>query len=311
MPSDAAAPGGYRVVGNQVVDASGKAHLFHGVDRPSLEFNANGDHLALSDYALMATWKANVVRIALNQGFWLQGSAEYSAGYAALVEQQVQWAESKGLDVILDLHWSDQGNLAMKGAQQCMADTNSVTFWQQVAARFKGDGRVLFELYNEPHDITWAVWYGGGTACNFTIVGMQKLYDTVRATGAENIVVVGGIDYAYQLSGVAAFPIVGNNVMYATHPYNQGAYKQPSDFDASFGNIAKQYPVIITEFGDQSPACQTSYYGAVIQYADAHALSWTGWAWYAADCKFPALISDWSATPTAAGQIEKAALLSY
>ena len=43
-----------------------------------------------------------------------------------------------------------------------MADTNSITFWSQVAAIYKNDGRVLFELYNEPHDISWTVWKSGG-----------------------------------------------------------------------------------------------------------------------------------------------------
>ena len=50
------------------------------------------------------------------------------------------------MDVILDLHWSDAGVLGScdptKGCQQNMADSNSLTFWSQVAARYAGDGHV-------------------------------------------------------------------------------------------------------------------------------------------------------------------------
>ena len=94
-----------------------------------------------------------------------------------------------------------------KGCQQLMADTNSVTFWSEVAARYKDDGRVLFELYNEPHDVTWT---SGRTAARpasgWEAVGMQQLYDAVRAAGAENLVIIGGLDWAFDLSGVADEP---------------------------------------------------------------------------------------------------------
>jgi hypothetical protein len=326
-PSDAAvggsstdrmAPGGYSVSGNTIYDASGKPHRFHGVDRPSLEWSAAGDHLSQADYALMAAWKANVVRVALNQDFWLQGSPTYAAGYASTVDQQIRWAEAAGLDVILDLHWSDQGSFANFSStsnppipgQQRMADAHSVTFWQQVAARYAGDGRVLFELYNEPHDVPWDVWMNGGpSGSGFTVTGMQQLYDAVRGTGAENLVVVGGLQYAFDLSGVAQHPVQGHNVVYATHPYNQ-PNKQPSTWDAAFGQLAATLPVIATEFGDQT-SCSAAYYASFIAYADTHAISWTGWAWYPSGCMFPSIVADWNGTPTAAGQVEKAALLAY
>src|SRR5580704_14937788 len=62
------APDGYHVEGNQVLDASGKPHLFRGLDRPSLEWSAGGDNLSPADYQNMASlWNADVVRIPLNQ----------------------------------------------------------------------------------------------------------------------------------------------------------------------------------------------------------------------------------------------------
>jgi endoglucanase len=309
--ADQAAPGGYVVVGPTIYDANHKAHLFHGVDRSSLEWNAAGQFLSMQDYALMAGWKANVVRISLNQDFWLQGGPQYAAGYEATVDQQIQWAEAAGLDVILDLHWSDRGNLSTTAAQQRMADVNSVTFWGQVASRYMGDGHVLFELYNEPHDVAWSVWLGGGPSGDgFTVAGMQALYDAVRKTGAQNLVLIAGLDWAFDLSGVQSNRVKGTNIVWVSHAYGQNSNQQAAAWNGAFGFLSAMEPVMLTEFGD-TKVCDGSYDSAIIAFADAHHISWSGFAWYVAGCAFPTLIADWNATPTAAGKVVKTALLGY
>ncbi len=316
------APGGYYTNGASVCTADGTPHLFHGVARPSLEWNSGGEHIGLADFQAMASWHANCVRIALNQDFWLEGAVLHDAGYQARVEQAVHDAESAGLDVILDLHWSDRGDLSVAklqgqnqagtSNQQQMADANSKQFWSEVAATYKDDGHVVFELYNEPNKINWDVWLKGGTVGEYQAVGMQELYDTVRAAGAENLVIAGGIDWAFDLSGVRSAPIAGHNIIYATHPYNK-ADNVKSRWETSFGYLASNdtAPVIATEFGDSTTNCSGAWDADLIAFADAHHMSWTAWAWYKSGCNFPALISEWDYTPTLQGETVKAALLSY
>ena len=300
------APTGYYVQGNEIFDANGEVHIFRGIDRPSLEWNVNGEGISNSDIQLMASWNANVVRIALNQGFWLEGSVVYNAGYRDLVDQVVQQSKDAGMDVILDLHWSDRGDSSTVPAQQRMADQNSLAFWLSVAERYKDDGRVLFELYNEPHDVAWFVWLNGGDSGDgFQVVGMQELYDAVRSTGAENLVLVGGLDYAYDLSGVPAHRVEGYNIVYVTHPYDFNT-KQPASWDEDWGFLADTDPIFVTEFG--SFDCNPSYSQQLISYAEQRGLSWSAWAWYPGGCGFPALIEDWSGTPSATGQVVKTAL---
>ena len=301
---------GYRVVNNQVLDKNGVVHYFHGVARPSLEWSTGGENITSLDFKNMASWKANVVRIALNQDSWLFGSG--AKIYQQTVVQAVEWAKQAGMDVILDLHWSDKGSPdTVRPDQQMMADTNSIAFWQSVATFYKDDGRVLFELYNEPHDISWDVWLNGGAAGDFDAVGMQQLYDAVRAAGANNIVIAGGLDWAFDLSGVATHPIQGTNIMYATHPYSKNNWKPVSSFDAKWGYLTATAPVIVSEFGDNVPECTSDYTAAVIDYADKVGAHWTGWAWYVGGCTFPSLIKDWNGTPSAMGQVVKDALLRY
>jgi hypothetical protein len=336
------APHGYYVEGNAIYDATGQPHRFHGVDRTSVEWNAQGQYVSPSDYATMAEWKANVVRIPLDQDFWLAASPIHDPGYAGVIDAQIAAAHAAGLDVILDLHWSDKGAIASASAstlgtlpgQQRMADVSSVALWKEVAARYAGDGRVVFELYNEPHDVSWDVWlHGGDTGANgaggatFTAVGMQDLYDAVRGTGAKNLVLVGGLDWAYDLSGVPSHRVQGFNVAYVSHVYHHDTGHDAADWPASWGFLAATDPIVLTEFGPFSNQgsevnCGLDYVTALLDYADSKPnVSWTSWAWWVdtangADqgsdyCDYPSLLQDRSGTPNALGQIVRARLGTY
>jgi endoglucanase len=300
----AIAPGGYYTQGNQIFDSSGNVHVFKGLDRPSMEFDPAGQGITRDDIQRMKAVGANVIRYSLSEGYWLSTHPQFNANYQAYVDRAVYWTLQYGMDVILDLHWS--GNPA---AQQQMADKQAITFWQQVATKYKGDGRVLFELYNEPHDISGAVWKGG----DGTFAGMQQLYDAVRGTGANNLVMAGGVDFANDLDSLLpAQALTGINVAYVTHPY---IWKTPpSGYDAS----AAMFPVIATEFGNAAAnpgglapdSCDASAYTSTIADFTKRGMSWTSWAWFvsAQRCAFPSLLDKFDGTPTPPGQAVFAAL---
>src|SRR6266550_456435 len=75
-------------------------------------------------------------------------------------------------------------------------------FWRQVGTAFKGNDRVVFDLFNEPFPDSnadtpeaWRCWRDGGTCrgMSFQAAGMQELVDAVRVTGATNVIIVGGV----------------------------------------------------------------------------------------------------------------------
>jgi hypothetical protein len=270
---------GYTVSGNKLKDPTGAQVTIRGMCRPSFEWNVEGEHASYNDYALMRNqWGANAVRISLNQDFWLAGSS-----YAATIDQQILWVNQLGMGVILDLHWNN-------GAQQNMADRNSITFWKSVATRYKANAWVMFELYNEPRDISWDQWRNGDAS----YAGMQNMYDAVRLAGAENTVIVGGLNWAFDLSGIATHAVDGYNVAYATHPYDYPG-KQMADWPTAFGFAAANYPIIMTEFGQY---CATNtYVSDLMNYVESLGIHWTAWAWYVQGCAFPSIISDWNGTP--------------
>jgi hypothetical protein len=328
----------YRVMGTQILDRAGHPHLFRGLDRPSLEWSCNNNDIVETQYQTMAeVWHANVVRVSLNQDCWIQdpSNPSYDSSYSAVVDEQVQWAKKYKMDIILDLHWSDRGDYTVgqkcltvpnTNCQQDMADAHSVVFWQQVAAKYKSDPQVLFELYNEPRiggstpqASAWDLWLNGGQSGGFAVHGMQELYTTVRTAGADNLVIIGGLSWAFDLSGLASHAVTGTNIVYNTHVYNQNPQ---NEWYAKFGNFAGMYPIIATEFGDHSGSCSTGVVADFTNYANGNAvggssappnkLSWTAWAFFAAQtpCTFPSLVNSDYMTPNAMGQVVQNALIA-
>jgi endoglucanase len=326
----------YRVQGAQILDKNNQPHLFRGLDRPSLEWSCSGD-VVETDYQTMAeVWHANAVRLPLNQDCWIEdpNNKSYDPSYQAVVDEQVQWAKRYKMDIILDLHWSDRGDYAVgtnclnsnSNCQQDMADAHSIIFWQQVAAKYKSDPQVIFELYNEPKiggynppPGAWDIWLNGGQSSGFAVHGMQELYTSIRNAGANNLVIIGGLSWSYDLSGVVSHLVTGTNIIYNTHVYNQNPR---NEWYAKFGSLAGQYPVIATEFGDHSGSCSTGVVTDFTSYANGNAvggsnpppnkLSWTAWAFYVAQtpCTFPSLVNgDWM-TPNAMGQVVQNSLAS-
>jgi endoglucanase len=325
--SSTAANGPYTVKGNQILDASNNPYLFHGVGRDGLEYNCNGDnaldaaHLGYigpgTNNSSGVYWYANTVRLPLSEGFWLRGSSAIvncsASGYQKIVKSVVDNLTALHLNAMLDLQWSDAGGQSGKGGGPwAMPDNDSVTFWQQVAAAYKGYSNVLFEVFNEPHPANWACWqngcsvtkdtsYSNDCGCqktfNYTAVGMQALVTAVRDAGANNLVIVGGMGWGFDLSQVPIYTITGGNVVYDTHPYPY-ADKMPSTWDAAFGTISQTYPVISAESGEYD--CGISFMSTLLNYFDSHNIGWTAWAWVLEGqaCTYPQLIMDYNGTPS-------------
>lgn len=325
------------VIGNHILRA-GTPFNFHGVNRDSLEWGRSnwggcgGDgHFTDADWGAIVGWRGNAVRIPLSEANWMGRRCSASA-YIAAVDDAVAGANAHGMYAILDLHWSDVGGSApcdtgCLSGQQPMPDYDSVSFWRQVAARYANRPGVIFDVYNEPHGVSWSCWLGGGcsvwsstagqllgTPVLYRAVGMQQLYDAVRATGAQNLVLVSGLDWAYDLSGVGAgYALEGFNVAYDTHIYFPW-HRDVSDWNAHFGYLTRSYPVTATEFG--SLDCSTTYTRPLLRYLYApmgnpnDRISWTAWSWNdPGSCNQPSVLADWSGTPLAGqGQLVHDAL---
>jgi hypothetical protein len=311
--------------GNDIVRL-GRPFNFYGVNRDTLEWgNANwggcgGDgHFTATDFAHIAAWHATAVRIPLSEADWL-GRRCAAVNYPALVDAAVAAANAQGLYAILDLHWSDVNGLAPCDlgcftGEQPMPDADSVRFWTQVAARYANRPGVIFDLYNEPHDVPWSCWRSGGctvasstpgagstTSVRYTAVGMQTLLDAVRHTGATNLVLAAGLDWAYDLSGVVhGYALSATNVAYDSHIYTHW-HSTTADWNRHVGIVAQSQPVTVTELG--STDCSATVTAPLLRYLSApmgiaaDRISWAVWSWNSpGSCSQPSLIADWRGTP--------------
>ncbi len=309
------ASAGLRVIGNQLRDASGNVVRLQGVNVPSLDWSPVGEHVMESIDVAIDKWNSNIIRIPLTQDLWFgyekgKQSADRGESYRKIVDSIVKKVAEKNCYVLLDLHWSDAGQWGQNVGQHKMPDSNSVVFWKDFAKRYANHPAVLFDLYNEPHSVSWDVWKNGGQVedqgkgVTYRSPGMQALLDTVRSAGAKNVVVAGGLDWAYDLRGVlGGFGLSdqsGSGIVYATH-----IYPWKKDWDANVTPVIAKHPVLVGEVGTKpwkegDPPHENVYTEewapTVMAYMEKHKLNWTAWSFHPS--ANPCIITGWDYTPT-------------
>ena len=316
---DAAAPLlPLKAVGNGILDSRDHPVRLCGVNVASLEWTSDGEGRILQTVNVaIRDWHVNIIRLPLSQDRWFGKAPEQTDGgraYRDLVRQVVNECATQRCYIILDLHWSDVNEWGANIGQHSMPDTNSVVFWKNFAPVYANNPAVLFDLYNEPHDVSWDVWLNGGmildkpnrrnlTAKNYQCVGMQALLDTVRSTGARNVVICGGLDWAYDFSGILAGRRLsdpkGNGVIYASHCYDNKGDRVDA-WIAKMEQASAQLPVIVSEFGGNSGPSkrvpEDNWLLHVLQAIQEHQWSYTAWDLHRS--AGPTLISDWNYTPS-------------
>jgi hypothetical protein len=242
-----------------IVDGSGKTVQLHGADRSGTEFacvNGGGFFDGPSDQTgidAMKAWNVNAVRVPLNADCWLGingvASAYAGANYQNAIAGWVNLLTQNGMVVILDLHWTAPGT-TLANSQIPMADADhSPTFWSQVAAAYKGNGQVIFDLFNEPFITDWGCWTSGGMCAQdngttYAVAGMASLLKAVRDAGAQNVIIMGGLGYSSDMSqwvtsvnGIPNLPAPLNGISIANVAASWHAY----DFNSEQSMCPSQY----------------------------------------------------------------------
>jgi hypothetical protein len=333
------------VNGNKIYNERNEEVRLVGVNICSLEWNSQGDNVLASLYEVFANWNCNIVRLPLAQDRWFGKVEDWStpkppddgAQYRKIVDDAVELALNFGKYIEIDLHWSNAGEWGKNVGQHNMPDENSLVFWIDVAKKYANHPAVLFNIYNEPHDISWEIWRNGGTVnevlnrgkaselrFTYNTPGHQKFVDEIRALGANNIIIVSGLDWGYDLRGIAkdsggnSYALKdtpeGNGIVYDSHIYPWKEWNG-ANHNAKVLVIAKDYPVIIGEIGidpggEWGAATRPTWLRNMLNWVDNNDLHWTGWCFHTSAT--PNMISDWQYTPTRHhGAVMKERLLSY
>ncbi|MGO9874952.1 MAG: glycoside hydrolase family 5 protein [Acidimicrobiia bacterium] len=303
-----------RVSGNHLVDARGVAVQLHGVDRSGTEYACvqgwgifDGPH-DLSSVRAISAWDVNAVRVPLNEDCWLGingvKAAYGGASYRKAIVQYVNLLNSQGIYVILDLHWSAPGATPATGQNPMPDQDHSPAFWRGVASTFKTHPAVLFDLFNEPYpdnnndsNAAWTCLVRGGTCrgVSYQTAGMQELISTVRATGATNVIMVGGVQYANAMDQWLTHEPhdPAHQLAASVHDYNSNSCSSLTCWQHDYAPVAAHVPLIAGEIGesDGTGAFVTHY----LSWADEHAVSYLAWTWDTWGCSNgPVLISSYS-----------------
>jgi hypothetical protein len=329
------------VSGNKILTADGKPYRLLGVDRSSGEFACvqgkglwDSGPVDQASVDAMKTWNIHAVRIPLNEECWLGVNGSPSgATYQQGVKDYVNLLVANGINVILDLHWNwgaytNGPDWHCKDehatCQKPMPDARyAPQFWTSVANAFKDNDAVVFDLFNEPYPeigsnwdktLGWQCWRDGGTCTGlpYETAGMQDLVDAVRATGATNILMLGGLEWANDMREWLTYKPTDplNNLAASWHAYSFNACATETCWDSQVAPLAQQVPVVAGEFGQDN--CGFDYMQRLVNWADAHGMGYLAWTWNPWGCSTGGvLIKDWNGTPEPGiGEGLKAHLLS-
>lgn len=316
---------GLHVVGNRIVNGDNAPIRMLGVNRSGGEYmciQGRGIWDGPADKAsveAIAAWHTNAIRIPLNEDCWLgiNGVDPKFAGqnYQKAVVDYVNLVNSLGQIAIVELHWNAPGTIpADKQAPMPDAD-HTPAFWKSMAETFKDNSAVIFDLFNEPYpdgnkdtDAAWTCWRDGGKCqgIDYEVAGFQTLVDTVRATGATNVIMLGGVQYSNALSQWLKYkpndPM--GNLVAAWHSYNFNACAKQSCWERTIAPVNAVVPVVAGEIGEND--CAHTYIDTLMTWLDGQQIGYLAWTWdaWGADMcgKGPVLILDYKGTPTEYGK---------
>jgi endoglucanase len=322
-----------QVSGTALVSASGTPVVLHGVNRDGTEFacvQGTGIFDGPSDQAsvtAMQSFGVTAVRIPLNEACW-NGQAYVNrrfagARYQAAIENYVSLLNENGIVAILDLAWTDgayggPGTACASARATCpkpMPDAaQAVPFWRSVARAFRGNDAVLLDLFSAPFPdqpaggstaAAWQCWLHGG-ACpgiSYPVAGMQTLVSVVRGTGANNVILLGGLGRADDLTQwVASEPADPDHDLAASwHTYNTSPCSNQGCWSSQVTPVMAAAPVITSEIGEND--CADTYIGPLMSWLDSAQGGYLAGAWNAdfSCATGPSLITSYDGTPTAYG----------
>jgi serine/threonine protein kinase len=309
------------VSGNQIMDSNNQIVRLLGANRSGTEykcihaqgiFDGQSDQISIN---AMLTWHINALRIPLNEDCWLNinmGNSEYGGrNYQIAIERYTDLLIKSGITPIFDLHWSAPGTRQATSLEPMPDREHAITFWSEVARAYKGNGAVIFDLFNEPFpdnnrktDQAWKCWRSGtgkdcpvGTAgLSYESAGMQELVNAVRGTGATNIIMLSGIQYGSTLDHWTDYkpsdPL--NQTVASWHVYNYSQCQTSDCWKAEVLPVIRQYPMIAAEIGENDQ--QGSFILQVMNFLDAKKVNSSGylaWAWNTGQSAF-SLITDYT-----------------
>ncbi len=289
-------PRTFHTEANRIVDQNGAVQLFHGVAVPDVLwiYERNDAGIGFFDERLFRTaadWKANILRLSISPALFRKHGPEETL---KALDASVAFARRYGLYLIVNFHTigfppdSRYKSLVdwRYGELYRTDDAEIEAFWRLISKRYRNEPAIAFyELINEPVRIMADGSFDySGDAAAWTLWRdyAEHLVDIIRRNDPAKTVIVGGLEFAYDLSHAVEIPVRRPNIVYATHPYAGANWKR--SWNEAFLQTARSVPVFATEFGwgDAHPEASDQgggpYRQTIFAAFDAAGISWTAWS---------------------------------
>ena len=316
---------------NRIIDTLTRQPVkLRGVNRSGFEYSSPEGPGALAKTGIteveistiIEVWGANIIRLPFNQEWALQREGYDPSWYRADLEAVIEMAARRGAYTLLDLQWLDSRTArgTVGGRPNFVAplpNLDSIQLWQQLAAAWRDESAILYDIFSEPHDALpddpvplLGIREDGSTfslptpkvTTNEWQPWARQLIAAIRTQNPNALVFVAGTNWAFDLRG-HPIPEMGG-LIYSTHIY----VSKGLDWDGPFGSLATSVPVFVSEWGGDDKDIPWGL--ELTAYFDQLDLGWTAWSW----SDWPRLVEDPPRppyTPTPFGTLVRDALMRF
>jgi hypothetical protein len=199
---------------NQLIDSFGdKIHL--------RGLSSSGFGAPPSGYRYACVSKESISYAVLNYGINLfrlpilisatengyETNAEY---YDEYIDDVVSWCEDLDIYVIIDWHVTSPGDpnywLDSPGGNTGLA----IDFWKKMATAYHSKSHVIYEIANEPSNVTWSD----------VLLYHNSIIQEIRAIDSENLIIAGTTHWSQDIDLPLTNPVaLPKNVLYSFHFY--------------------------------------------------------------------------------------------
>ena len=252
--------GQLNVKGTQLVDKDGKHVMLRGMSYGWHSFWPRFYNKQTVKW-LKDDWNVNIVRAAMGIETGTKGLTykENPTDSKAKIKAVVDGAISEGIYVIIDWH---SHNINLEEAK---------TFFDEMSKTYGDKPNVIYEIFNEPDEESWAD----------VKAYSEAIIKVIRKNDPDNIILVGCPHWDQDINLPAADPIKGyHNLMYTVHFY-AATHKQELR-DRTDAAIKKGLPVFVSECAGMEATgdgpLNMAEWQKWIEWMESRGISWVTWS---------------------------------
>ena len=245
--------------GNKIVDKNNEPVSFAGNSFFWSNDNWGGERYYNAEVVswLKHDWEATIVRAAMgveDPGGYLDNKTVNKNRVKTIVDAAID----KGIYVIIDWH-----------SHHAEDNTNEAAlFFQEMANLYGEYDNVIYEIYNEPLDISWS-----------TIIKPYavSIIAAIRSIDPDNLIVVGTPEWSQRVDLAAADPITGySNIAYTLHFYT--VHHQQWLRDRASAALESGIALFVTEWGSIGYSLVDSEANEWMNWCFTNKISHCNWA---------------------------------